>query len=1177
MILSTSPLLLLLTLTPTTSQTQDRFTAHPSSPSTTTILAEQYLSTLSYTSPLTINSDVPVTLQKYSDTSTSFLMGQEPVPSNYGMVVVTSDCTTDETSVLPQITVSENGEVIDVLVGVSEEEGANNMSFLPDTTRYAAFWSYVFGFCGFNYFGTTTTAVNVVSLGGETASPVSSPRVTIPTASPTENATFVTNADPTNVSAAVDWNAYKECGFDCCANSDCGGGCCIEGQCQSNSNGTLELCADPPLPPPEGVACGAMAYKNFQADGNCPGSTSSTASAAFTTVAGATGTTAAATVTNATIDGVGSSISTTAAAINELTTTAAAVATSSGVPNPCVEGKCPNPDGQCVTMVMCFVDPCQMNNGGCPEGVECISNYCGGCNAICVGGNSSSIETTPAATTTASASTIAAVATTASASTTAAVTTIAATTGTTSTPSPTVSLTSVSTNDTSSLTAINETSAPTASVTANNDTNPCVQGQCLNLAGQCAQEVTCLTPPCDTIQCAPFQECVANLCGDCLAVCVGRETGSPTLDPSSKPTPFPSEVLVTPDPTMGPKPVPAVTETNTPGAASSGQSSNPPPTNVQPTPNNPTNPVVVVVNVPSPTVVVPAPSNNNSPPLSTTAATEPASDTTAFSLGSGTSPSPMSSDILDTFDNTSGTDVLDTPSPSSNLGDGTIRPSLAATPWPTGGDNTTGTNSPAPSVAAGIKRESIAAIEEGSSSSGFATRYSFNIRMAVTLLAVLVATLVLPGREGASFSVGKVFVAAVAVSSLFSRSDKNGNVRRSAKERSPVFPMRKLQATCTYNVEILYDGCTKNVQVNAPAARVIDVVLEDYTSETNAEDECQTDYTANLTFPVSTSTVDVDLSSNNTVAAYDYSDWQCQRAIEGRPFIDVTGKGIQALPMLVESCAGEMNAAWSREVATGSAEAAPRNVTHHNQVMLGNEWTQRALGEHASIASFSAFSIALMTNQAPSTLVEDALKAGLDEVRHARTSFEIASRLLGKNVEPSSLPESKHDFGQDLTALALAVAREGCVDETLSAFAAAAEVENINMFLEDEVGTSKYANVELDVLRWISSELKTIAMDESYHSALAWRTLKWVCSVNLEACSAVQREVFDASKLEMRFQQRSEGNASFASLLKREWERIHDAHKMSPSPVGCASTVEYSSNEPLISTLTEIVLHASLC
>eukprot|EP01084_Bolivina_argentea_P132808 234363_1 len=32
----------------------------------------------------------------------------------------------------------------------------------------------------------------------------------------------------------------------------------------------------------------------------------------------------------------------------------------------------------------CFIDPCSLNNGGCNEEQECMSNYCNGCNAICV-------------------------------------------------------------------------------------------------------------------------------------------------------------------------------------------------------------------------------------------------------------------------------------------------------------------------------------------------------------------------------------------------------------------------------------------------------------------------------------------------------------------------------------------------------------------------------------------------------------------------------------------------------------------------------------------------------------------------------------------------------------------------------------------------------------------------
>ena len=99
-----------------------------------------------------------------------------------------------------------------------------------------------------------------------------------------------------------------------------------------------------------------------------------------------------------------------------------------------------------------------------------------------------------------------------------------------------------------------------------------------------------------------------------------------------------------------------------------------------------------------------------------------------------------------------------------------------------------------------------------------------------------------------------------------------------------------------------------------------------------------------------------------------------------------------------------------------------------NQLSLGDKWARNALREHASVASFAAFSIALMTNPAPSNLVEDSLKAALGEVHHAKTSFAIASKLLGKDVSPGPLPPSNHQFNSDLTALSMSVAKEGCAD-----------------------------------------------------------------------------------------------------------------------------------------------------
>ena len=204
----------------------------------------------------------------------------------------------------------------------------------------------------------------------------------------------------------------------------------------------------------------------------------------------------------------------------------------------------------------------------------------------------------------------------------------------------------------------------------------------------------------------------------------------------------------------------------------------------------------------------------------------------------------------------------------------------------------------------------------------------------------------------------------------------------------------------------------------------------------------------------------IDVGSDTYASVPDplLEEGTCDPIAIGRPFIDSNGDSLVASSIFSNE-SGETSS-WLGETSAFAHEAelmeSVANMT--NQLSLGDKWARNALGEHASVASFAAFSIALMTNHAPSDLVEDSLKAALDEVRHAKTSFAIASELLGRGVSPGPLPPSNHQFNRDLTALAISVAKEGCVDETLSALAAAAEVELIDEVLENGavVGTRYY-------------------------------------------------------------------------------------------------------------------------
>ena len=354
---------------------------------------------------------------------------------------------------------------------------------------------------------------------------------------------------------------------------------------------------------------------------------------------------------------------------------------------------------------------------------------------------------------------------------------------------------------------------------------------------------------------------------------------------------------------------------------------------------------------------------------------------------------------------------------------------------------------------------------------------------------------------------------------------------------------RSLQ-TCTYNVEVLLNGCAgsgtpSRIEVDAPKARLISSVTEVVDKETVSVTEMTTlpdgtklyspeyQYTITMSFPDAKAqpVQVVDAGSYASVTPLDQDS--CWLVVCGRPFVDSSGHSLLASSFSTDKY-DETSSSWLGGGfvlnAEGSSAVNNSMVNQYQHDLLAKEWTNSALGEHASVASFSAFSIALMTNGAPSGLVEASLKAGLDEIKHARISFDIASKLIGKEIKPGPLPHSSHQFDHNLTALALAVAKEGCVDETLSALAAAAEVELIDIVLKNGATEGmKYFGVDTEHLGWIRNELHVIALDESNHSALARRTLDWVCTVDSYACSAAKQSVLDIDKLIRAFQHRFVG------------------------------------------------------
>lgn len=301
--------------------------------------------------------------------------------------------------------------------------------------------------------------------------------------------------------------------------------------------------------------------------------------------------------------------------------------------------------------------------------------------------------------------------------------------------------------------------------------------------------------------------------------------------------------------------------------------------------------------------------------------------------------------------------------------------------------------------------------------------------------------------------------------------------------------------------------------------------VQDMASWTSANDSCVTDFTANLVFNDTLGGDDVAVERQKlpvvSVGSFSSDLVQyggCFRPVEGRPFIDGEGRHVHA------KAVPESNAAWSA-VSRDGATIADRDE------LLGKRWLDRAVGEHASVPAFAAFTIALMSNNAPPELVQDALSAAQDEVRHAMTSFEVASLLLGETMEPGPMPPSSLSFDHDVKALAVAAAKEGCVDETLSALVAGLEVD-----FEIE----QNPNISEQTKAILKEKMRTIALEETNHSGLAWRTVRWACSVDPDACKAVQEQVFHSDYFEKTFEKRfAHLDGHIVSVAKQVWDGIH--------------------------------------
>lgn len=140
---------------------------------------------------------------------------------------------------------------------------------------------------------------------------------------------------------------------------------------------------------------------------------------------------------------------------------------------------------------------------------------------------------------------------------------------------------------------------------------------------------------------------------------------------------------------------------------------------------------------------------------------------------------------------------------------------------------------------------------------------------------------------------------------------------------------------------------------------------------------------------------------------------------------------------------------------------------------LARHWTTAAQLEHASVGSFSRFSLQLLAVGAPPSLIERTHAAALDEIKHAELCFSLATLYSGRPIGPGPLPVDAHSFGAwDLPSVAVATVEEGCVGETIAAI----EAETACALAEDEA---------------VRCILARIYEDEARHAELAFGFVRW--------------------------------------------------------------------------------------
>lgn len=162
-----------------------------------------------------------------------------------------------------------------------------------------------------------------------------------------------------------------------------------------------------------------------------------------------------------------------------------------------------------------------------------------------------------------------------------------------------------------------------------------------------------------------------------------------------------------------------------------------------------------------------------------------------------------------------------------------------------------------------------------------------------------------------------------------------------------------------------------------------------------------------------------------------------------------------------------------RRTGANSGASLTAALTSAQRDQLASFWTDIALAEHASIAEFHRVSLELLRFGAPEALIAAAQRAAMDEARHARRAFDLASSYAGERLSAGAmqLPVAM-PLAATLVELARNTVQGGCIAETQSAA--------LCMRLVRRATDAK-----------VKSVLEGIVRDELRHAELAWAIVRW--------------------------------------------------------------------------------------